>query len=58
MRRVLPFLGLSGMLAWGVLSPDAFAQDSTEADTEHNTEQPKEAEQPAPVLTPAPPVAA
>jgi maltoporin len=44
------------MLAWGVLSPAALAQESTEADTEHNTEQPKQAEQPAPVLTPAPPV--
>jgi maltoporin len=59
MRRVLPLLGLAGLLGSAVLSADAFAQEPTEeTDTEHNTEQPKQAEQPAPVLTPAPTVAA
>jgi maltoporin len=57
MRRVLLFLGLCGVVAWGLLTSEAFAQDSEETDTQHNTEQPKAAEQPAPVLTPAPPVA-
>jgi maltoporin len=65
-RRLQLLLGLSASLLTAILSTHAFAQvgDPTDADEEprHNTEQPKQAEQPVPVLTPAaaavpPPVA-
>src|SRR5204863_2386004 len=56
MRRTLQLLGLSGLFATGLPSLAAFAQESTDADAQHNTEEPKAAEQPAPVLTPAPAV--
>ena len=59
MRPTLPLLGLSGLWLIGVLSTDAVAQNSTDATEEtnaqHNTDEPKQAEQPAPVLTPAAP---
>jgi len=48
-------VGLAGLWLVGVLSTDAAAQDSTEADAQHNTDEPKQAEQPPPVLTPANP---
>jgi maltoporin len=55
MRRALPWLAPALLLA-GLLPTEALAQDSTEEDGAHNTEEPKQAEQPAPVLTPAAPV--
>src|SRR5947208_2398039 len=55
MRTVLPIVGLAGLWLVGVLSTDAAAQESTEADAQHNTDEPKQAEQPPPVLTPANP---
>src|SRR3954466_15259108 len=58
MRRVLQSLGLSGLLIVGVLATDALAAEPTGADANHNTEEPKEAEKPAPVLTPAEPAVA
>jgi len=59
MRRALQLLGLSGLIVTGLPSAQAFAQESVDADTRRNTEEPKAAEQqPAPVLTPAPAVVA
>jgi len=61
MRRALRSLGLSALLVTGVLSTHARAEERTEptdADARHNTEEPKQAEQPAPVLTPAEPAVA
>jgi len=58
MQRAVLLLGLSGLFATGFPSTHAFAQESTDADAQHNTEEPKAAEQPAPVLTPAPAVVA
>jgi maltoporin len=61
MRRVLQVLGLLGFFALSSVSTHAFAQDppdddkDTEADANHNTEEPKEAEKPAAVLPSAPP---
>jgi len=57
MRRALRSFALAGVLL-AALSANAAAQDATEADAEHNTEEPKQAEQPAPVLTPANPALA
>jgi maltoporin len=54
MRRVTQVLGLSGLLVTGLASTDAFAAEPSEADPRKNTEQPKQAEQPTPVLTPVP----
>jgi maltoporin len=56
MRRAFQVLGLSGLLVTGLASTQAFGKDldeGTEADTHHNTEEPKEAEQPAPVIEPS-----
>jgi maltoporin len=61
MRRALQGLGLAGLLAIGFASTRAMAaeptesdvQQGTEADTSHNTTQPKQAEQPAPVIEPS-----
>ncbi len=61
MGRALRVLRLSGLFAIGLASTDAFAgqpgdDDSThdtQADAQHNTEEPKEAEQPAPILEPS-----
>ena len=57
MRRALQVLGLSGFLLTGFVSTHAFAEEptdapDTDADSHHNTEEPKQAEQPAPVLEP------
>src|SRR5499427_8156660 len=53
MRRHPLLPALSGLLMTGVLPAAAMAQESPEVDAPHNTEEPKQAEQPAPVLTPA-----
>src|SRR5438128_9815562 len=53
MRRALHVLGLSGLLATGFGSTQAFAGAAPEADAQENTEQPKQAEEPGP-LAPAP----
>jgi maltoporin len=60
-RRALTVLGLAGVAVAGFGSRPAWAQEpvepdvpaNTAADSEHNTEEPKEAEKPAPVFTPA-----
>ena len=64
MGRALQVLGLSGLFVMGVGSTHAFAQQATEApseedvahdtqaDSHHNTEQPKQGEQPVPVIEP------
>jgi len=51
MRQQLLYLGLAGLLVAGFVSTQAFAQESTDADTQQPTDEQK-AEQPAPV-TPA-----
>ena len=61
MGRALQVLGLSGLFVMGFAPTRAFAQDltdddnahNTQADTHHNTAEPKEAEQPAPVIEPS-----
>jgi maltoporin len=53
MRRALHVLGLSGLLATGFGSTQAFADAAPETDAQENTEQPKQAEEPGP-LAPAP----
>ena len=55
MRRIWPLVRMSALLVTGALPAAAFAQEAAEpgADARHNTEEPKQAEQPAPVLTPA-----
>ena len=56
MRRAFQILGLSGLVVTGLASPRAFGKDldeGTQADPHHNTEEPKEAEQPAPVIEPS-----
>src|SRR3954453_20411220 len=53
MRRALKVLGLSGLLAGGFGSAQAFADVSNDSDPQQNTEQPKQAEEPGP-LAPAP----
>jgi hypothetical protein len=58
MRRTLQVLGLSGLLVAGFASARAFAEEpgddahDTDTDAHHNTQEPKGAEQPAPVLQP------
>ncbi len=61
MGRVFQVLGLSGLLLTSFLSRQAFAAEDaegdssahdTKADTHHNTEEPKAAEQPAPLIEP------
>ena len=51
MRRVHRSLGLSGVLVTGLLSTHAFAGEPGDTDA-HNTEEPKGAEQPVPVIEP------
>jgi maltoporin len=55
MRRVPGGLRPLALLVIAFVSTNAFAQenDDVDGDTRHNTEQPKETEQPVPVLTPA-----
>jgi maltoporin len=61
MRRALQGLGLAGLLTIGFASTralaeeptEADAQQGTEADTHHNTTEPKQAVQPAPVIEPS-----
>jgi maltoporin len=53
MQRIVQALGLSGLLVTGFLSAHAFAEEPTDADARHNTEEPKEAEPAAPVLAPS-----
>src|SRR5689334_19622156 len=63
MGRALRALGLSGLIVLGLVEARAFAQDAdkdddtnandTQADTHHNTEEPKSAEHPAPVHEPS-----
>src|SRR4029078_2942283 len=57
MQRVLRSVALSGLVV-GIASANAFADEptDTETDSRHNTEQPREAEQPVAVLTPEPTV--
>src|SRR5450755_2080986 len=60
MGRALQVLGLSGIFVMGFAPTQGFAQDrtdddnanNTQADTHHNTEEPKEAEHPVPVIEP------
>jgi len=54
MRRAIHSLAVAGFLLAGWASRDAFAQEATDNDARHNTEEPKEAEKPVPVLTPTP----
>ena len=55
MRRAPEWLGLCGLLLTGFVSTSAFAgePEDADADTHHNTDEPKEAEQPAPVIEPS-----
>src|SRR4051812_30934015 len=55
MRRVLLLMGgLSGLWGVGLGSNQAFAaEETTEADTQHNTEEPKEAEKGPPLTKPS-----
>ena len=61
MQRALQVLGLSGLFVVGFASRQARGQEPTEAeppantdaDSAHNTEEPKEAEKPAPVFAPS-----
>jgi Alpha-L-arabinofuranosidase B, catalytic len=61
MGRALQVLGLSGIFVMGFAPTQGFAQDrtdddnanNTQADTHHNTEEPKEAEHPVPVIEPS-----
>ena len=56
MQRVLQLIGLSGLLVTGLVSTQAFAAETTDADDQQPTEEPK-AGQPAPVAPAATEVA-